>query len=111
VDTQEAVRVLSERARRTARGWYVFGAIATVAGGFVMSGAILVAQLSLWGHGELKSSLIPGFLAAALTVPAMTRVMLRGRLALSRKRWIEQLASEHRLDSSELEQHFTLDSW
>jgi hypothetical protein len=111
VNTREAVTHLSDRARRTARGWYAGGAIAMLLGGVVLTLVLIPLEELLLGVSSLKLPLLIGFFSSASIVAPVTRGLLRKRLTLSRPRWIEDVARVEGLNAKELEQFFTLDSW
>jgi hypothetical protein len=111
VNTREAVEHLSDKAHRTARSWYAGGAVAILAGGVVLTVAFIGVQWAMFDAASLKLAMLFGISASAGIVVPSTRTLLRKRLALSRTRWIEDLARVEGLNAKELEQYFTLDSW
>jgi hypothetical protein len=111
VNTREAVEHLSQKAHRTARGWYAGGAVAMLVGGAILTIAAMVLEEILLGGSSLKLPLLIGFFSSATIVAPVTRSLLRKRLALSRTQWIEDLARAEGLSAKELDQFFTLDSW
>jgi hypothetical protein len=111
MDMREAVVHLSDRARRTARAWYVAGAIAMIVGGVAFTFAMIAVQLALFEIADVRVAIIVGLGVSAGIVAPVTRTLLRRRLSLSRPQWIEDLARVEGLPARELEQFFTLDSW